>query len=1072
MSAGQQLQQAGNRSAAGSRRQAVMIPSALDEAALAVMRADAAAKASPFTDPALLRKAELALAGVDAAWLGRVIGHPARSWRYLSHAEMLLAVRAAETDAEHLAALAEAEHEQLARERQAAAAAAQAKAEAAAEQWQRLREQLPVPVTVQHNWTARHLDGYEQGADHIIVLEDLDAGRLRRAAGTPLCQTPSRARQQRHVSGSPGDERRLPDCTACLHHAEKLAATLQTGGIAEPAADGPAAAPGSSTRQDPPWSASPGGRARGAASGGGTGPPGKAAASSPDGDDDDDEAPARAQITGRQLREAAHRYLEDGLLPVPAWAARPNGGCCCPRGAGCSRPGKHPRSVPAGPGPGAWSWKPLACRTHAEIEQRFALGGQYAAGNLMVAIPKGMMAIDRDDDDGGRAAVIDLAEELGELPPTLAHKTPHGEHLIYRTPPGWKGRAWVGKDPANPVPAGIDLRMPGQILMAAPSVVPGPDGPARYGPLTGNQVAALPAAYVTAWTPPQPQSRPAGRRVPIPPDSAGRAARYVHEAMTRIAEDLASRQPGGRNAAAYTAGLKAGSLLGAARATPGAGQAAAAWTDEQAEQALMDAAERNGYTGKDGPAQARRAIRSGLRNGLRNPRALPDFTTTTRPAADRQQAPYRHPPSSPARAQRAQAADARRVRAGRWQDMVPGDIRRQIEAADKAASGGRRAAIAAHQQALDQHNRSATQDTAAEVERTRAAARAAHQAYTHDGRHITGRHDAAMLRWAASIIAQREQHAASPALGQQDTRRMQANRAAVAANQAYKAGHLDQARQLTEQAAALDPSRAWLWQQHRQQITARRLILDARAAHAEADHRRAQQILAQPRQLDPRMPAIWDGDLPAVPPAPRAQRGRDVPPQGPGGTGTAVRAAQAPGPQHRPPGTTAEGDSRTPQPSWPSSPTRRDQGPAATASPQADGTPPAGQRPAAATPRESRPCAAHAATGDPDAGTELPGNGHPPWPSPGPRSEPQAASPPRQASREARTGAATRAEASGKRDPRAQDAAPSADWRDDIISAAREAWQPGPSWPDNPALRRPAEAGTLEAGIEPGEPHA
>ena len=57
MSAGQQPQQAGNRSAAGSRRQAVMIPSALDEAALAALRADAEAKASTFADPALLRKA-------------------------------------------------------------------------------------------------------------------------------------------------------------------------------------------------------------------------------------------------------------------------------------------------------------------------------------------------------------------------------------------------------------------------------------------------------------------------------------------------------------------------------------------------------------------------------------------------------------------------------------------------------------------------------------------------------------------------------------------------------------------------------------------------------------------------------------------------------------------------------------------------------------------------------------------------------------------------------------------------------------------------------------------------------
>ena len=211
------------------------------------------------------------------------------------------------------------------------------------------------------------------------------------------------------------------------------------------------------------------------------------------------------------LREAAHRYLEDGLLPVPAWAARQDGGCCCPHGADCPRPGKHPRSVRTGPGPHDWSWKPLACRTHAEVDQRFAPDGDYAAGNLMVAIPAGMMAIDVDDDDGGRAAADRLAGELGPLPPTLSHQTPHGEHLIYRTPPGWTGRAWVGKDPANPVPAGVDLRMPGQILMAAPSVVPGdgrpgPVRPAHRGP--GGRPARPVRGRVDSAAAPQP--RPAG----------------------------------------------------------------------------------------------------------------------------------------------------------------------------------------------------------------------------------------------------------------------------------------------------------------------------------------------------------------------------------------------------------------------------------------------------------------------------------------------------------------------------------------------------------------------------------
>jgi hypothetical protein len=794
---------------------------------------------------------------------------------------------------------------------------------------------------------------------------------------------------------------------------------------------------------------------RGAASGSGTGQPCMPAPAASHGDDD--EVPAQARITGQQLREAAHRYLENGLLPVPAWAARQTGECCCPRGAHCDRPGKHPRSVHTGPGPRDYSWKPLACHTHAEIDQRFAPGGPYTAGNLMLAIPTGMMAIDVDDDDGGRAAAAQLASELGQLPPTLSHRTPHGEHRIYRTPPGWTGRAWVGKDPANPVPPGVDLRMPGQILMATPSAVPGPDGPARYGPVTGDHVADLPAAYVTAWTPPQAPLRPAGPRVPVPPGSADRAARYVHDAMTRIAADLASREPGGRNAAAYAAGLKAGSLLGAARATPGAEHAAAGWTDEEAEQALIDAAERNGYTGKDGQAEARRAIRSGLRNGLRNPRALPDFTTPS-PAPERRQPTHRPAPSNAARQPRNQAAAA--AQTGRWQDLVPDDIRHEIEAADTAASNRRRTAVAAHQQALERHDRSATADTAAEVERTRAAAHAAHRAYTHDGRHITGRHDAAMLRWAAAFAAEREKAAAAqPASGLDNSAREQANRAAVAANEAYRAGDLNQARQLVDQAAALDPSRADLWQQDRDQIAARRLILAAQAARADADHQRAQVLLDDARQLDPRMPALWDGDLPAVPPTRPVHADMSAP-----GLGSNANTFRTADPRHRTPTATASGDGGSPHPSWPSSPARREPRHPAPASAQAHEPEPMAQRFAAAASCEVRRDA-DATADDPNTDAATSGTDPSAWPAPNPRIRHEDVSPTREAGHQ--TGTATETEASN-RSPGTRDAAPSADWRDDILSAAREPSQSGPRWPDNPALHRSPDVRRHEPGIEAG----
>lgn len=90
--------------------------------------------------------------------------------------------------------------------------------------------------------------------------------------------------------------------------------------------------------------------------------------------------------------------------------------------------------------------------------------------------------------------------------------------------------------------------------------------------------------------------------------------------------------------------------------------------------------------------------------------------------------------------------------------------------------------------------------------------------------------------------------------------------AAETANQAYRAGDLDEARRMTEEAAASDPSRESLWQQYRDQIDARRAVLASREAYRNTggDWRQAEQLLGQTRRIDPRTRgrAIWNQDLP------------------------------------------------------------------------------------------------------------------------------------------------------------------------------------------------------------------
>lgn len=191
----------------------------LTDETLAQLRDRARREAGPFIDPVRLPQLKRIVVGAQQEWMSAVLGRPVHDWRRIDWSELVLLGLA--RDAEPVPPVPPrvlAARDTCAEQRRAQVTMAQDRAGS----WQDLRSRLPVKVEVAHNYTShRHVEGYVQGADHIIVLEDLHDGRLHRAAGRPLCWTPSRAANL-EVFDDAGDHR-VPGCQACLRTAERIA---------------------------------------------------------------------------------------------------------------------------------------------------------------------------------------------------------------------------------------------------------------------------------------------------------------------------------------------------------------------------------------------------------------------------------------------------------------------------------------------------------------------------------------------------------------------------------------------------------------------------------------------------------------------------------------------------------------------------------------------------------------------------------------------------------------------------------------------------------------------------------
>jgi hypothetical protein len=176
---------------------------------------------SGFVDPALLRRVQRWWRLGLHEWAEAVVGH-GFDWRRVRQVELVLLDLAHDAEptpppppklTARRAAAQAAEHHQ--------AQARDAHLQACAQEWAALRAALPVPVEVLHNYTsARHVEGFTQGADHIIVLADLTVARLHRPDRHPLCWTPSRNRDLRVFDGASGA--RTPTCQACVRTAYRI----------------------------------------------------------------------------------------------------------------------------------------------------------------------------------------------------------------------------------------------------------------------------------------------------------------------------------------------------------------------------------------------------------------------------------------------------------------------------------------------------------------------------------------------------------------------------------------------------------------------------------------------------------------------------------------------------------------------------------------------------------------------------------------------------------------------------------------------------------------------------------
>lgn len=228
--------------------------------------------------------------------------------------------------------------------------------------------------------------------------------------------------------------------------------------------------------------------------------------------------------------DAAGVYIEAGFRVVELWGLMPGGACQCPRGAACTRAGKHPAVK---------GWQD---RTNVDVLADLRRRPGRNIGLLMGGHRR-LLALDVDGEGAAQLAAFET--EHGRLPPTAAQRTGSGgEHRLFFCPDhlamsrlGNRVRVAGGAG----VHDGLDVRADGGYIVVAPSTH-------RSGNLyrwtSGGEVAALPVALFDLLALPvtPPPAPPSPSAVDVGSSSFGPSARRP-DVMSRARSYAAKLEP-------------------------------------------------------------------------------------------------------------------------------------------------------------------------------------------------------------------------------------------------------------------------------------------------------------------------------------------------------------------------------------------------------------------------------------------------------------------------------------------------------------------------------------------------